>query len=82
MLKSFFLWGFVVVPLAIAIALIAYRARFVLVAIVALLLVMASIWTALRFEDSIAEWWNGAPPGTMNCADVPPGSHVPPECAL
>jgi hypothetical protein len=82
MLKTFFLWAFVVVPLGIAIALLLYRGRYFIVTIAALMIVMAGIWTALRLEESISAWWYGAPPAVSDCTNLPPGTPLPEECAL
>ena len=61
MLKTFFIWGFVVVPLAIAIALMVYRARILIVFILVLGLAAAGVWGAMRFGSSIEAWWQGTP---------------------
>lgn len=83
MLRSFFLWGFVVVPLVVAIVLIVYRGRYFIITVAVLLLVMAGIWTALRLENSISTWWHGeGSPVPAICSDVPPGTALPEECTL
>jgi len=48
MLETLFIWGLILLPLGIAIVLIAYRARFFILGIAGIALVLALIWAALR----------------------------------
>ncbi|HEV7369751.1 hypothetical protein [Arenibaculum sp.] len=51
MLKTFFVWSFIAFPLAIALVWIAYRARFFLIGIMGIALVISVIWGLLRLSD-------------------------------
>jgi hypothetical protein len=48
MLETLFIWGLVLLPLAVAIVLIAYRARFFFLGITLIVLVMMLIWAGLK----------------------------------
>lgn len=84
MLKTLFVWGFVALPLAIAIALMIYRARILIAFILVLGLVAAGIWGAMRFGASIQAWWDGTPPNTApgECAGRIPGTQPAEPCGL
>lgn len=57
MLKTLFVIGFVAIPLALAFILILYRARFFLLGIGAIVLLLMLIWGGLRiaaiWDDSV-----------------------------
>ena len=48
MLKTFFIATLVVLPLAVAVGLIAYRARYFVVGVVVIVLVTMLIWAGIR----------------------------------
>ena len=48
MLETLLIWGLILLPLGIAIVLIADRARFFMLGIAGIVLVLALIWAALR----------------------------------
>jgi hypothetical protein len=48
MVKTFFILALVVLPLAVAVALIAYRVRYFVLGIVAIAVVTALIWAGIR----------------------------------
>ena len=47
MLETLFIWGFVVLPLAVAVVLIAYRVRVFLIGIILISLTAAAGWVAI-----------------------------------
>ncbi|WP_207461220.1 hypothetical protein [Azospirillum sp. SYSU D00513] len=51
MLKTFFIWGFVVFPLAVALIWSLYRARFFVLGVAGIALVISMIWGVLRLTD-------------------------------
>ena len=57
MLETLFIWGLVILPLAVALVLVAYRARYFVLGIAIIVLVMMLIWGILR----LAVVWSGDP---------------------
>ena len=84
MLKTLFVWGFVVVPLAIAIVLMVYRARILIAFILVLGLAAAGVWGAMRFGSSIQAWWHGTPSSSQpeHCTGQVPGAPPAEPCGL
>lgn len=58
MLKTMFVFGFVAVPLVLAFMLILYRARYFLLGIAAIALLLVLLWGGLRIA---ALWDPGSP---------------------
>jgi hypothetical protein len=78
MLETLFIWGLIIIPLGIAVVLVAYRARYFVVGIGVIILVMMLIWALLRFgimlgEDSgsIAVETNGQPIACLRAEGEP-----------
>ncbi|QJP13430.1 hypothetical protein G3545_07030 [Starkeya sp. ORNL1] len=72
MLETLFVVGFVVLPLAIAVVLILYRARFVVIGIAVLVVFLMLIWAVLTLSALVRDVRSpGAPSLTMpgNCTD-------------
>lgn len=65
MLKTFFVWSFIALPLVIALAWIAYRARFFLVGILGIALAISAIWGLLRLSDFLHAATDGPVEGPM-----------------
>jgi len=83
MLETLFVIGFVLLPLTIAVVLILYRARFVVIGIVALIAVLMLIWATLKATDIIGRTFDPeAPARSMpgNCTD--PAQGRPEDCRL
>lgn len=59
MLQTLFITGFILVPLALALVLIVYRARFFIVGVAAIALLLMLVWGGLK----LAVMWDerGAP---------------------
>jgi hypothetical protein len=59
MLETLFIWCLILIPLGIAVVLIAYRARFFIVGIIGIVTLMMLVWAGLRFaamlDDGAAE---------------------------
>jgi len=84
MLKIVFVWGFVALPLTIALALIGYQVRYFILAILAITVVAAAAWGVLRLGSDIDSWWEAAPPSRAPppCLAQPGGEPVGDSCAL
>lgn len=54
MLKTLFITGFIVIPLVLAFVLIAYRARFFILGVAAITLLLMLLWGGLK----LAVWWD------------------------
>jgi hypothetical protein len=85
MLKTFFISTLVVLPLAIAIVLIGYRARYFVVGIAAIVLLVMLVWSGIRVAamfDSGDESQSAGPAATpIACADAS-GAATPLRCRL
>jgi hypothetical protein len=55
MLETLFIWGLIIIPLGIAVVLVAYRARYFVLGIGVIILVMMLIWALLRFGMMLGE---------------------------
>ncbi|MGA0562927.1 hypothetical protein ACO2RV_10790 [Ancylobacter sp. VNQ12] len=76
MLETLFVVGFVLLPLAIAVVLILYRARFVVIGIIALIAVLMLIWSVLKATDIIGRTFDAETPARSmpgNCVDPAQG---------
>ena len=85
MLKTFFISTLVVLPLAVAIVLIAYRARYFVAGIAAIALLVMLVWGGIRVAamfDSGGESQSAGPGATpIACVD-PSGAVTPLRCRL
>ena len=80
MLKTFFIWAFVVLPLVIALAVMLYKARWFILGIAAVAAAMAVVWGGLTLATSVDRWID-RPAGSgaiVPCAEAAPGS---PSCS-
>lgn len=85
MLETLFVIGFVLIPLAIAVVLILYRARFLVIGLSAIVLVLVLIWMVLKASDIVERSFDpGEPARSMpgNCAEAVEGQGAPPDCRL
>lgn len=83
MLETLFVVGFVVLPLAIAVVLIIYRARFVVVGIAVLVAFLMLIWAVLTLSALVRDVRSPVAPSlTMpgNCQDQ--GATPSKDCRL
>lgn len=71
MLQTFFVWGFIILPLCAAIILMFFRARLFLLGVLGLVVAMALVWTAINLIDRAERYWWPEPDATP--ADCPPG---------
>jgi hypothetical protein len=74
MLETLFVVGFVLVPLTIAVILIAYRARFVILGIVALIVLLVIIWLGLKAANIVDRTFDPEVPARSmpgNCTGTP-----------
>lgn len=55
MLETLFIWGLILVPLGVAVVLIAYRARYFVLGVALIILLMMLIWGALRLGIMFGE---------------------------
>ena len=85
MLKTFFIATLVVLPLAVALALIAYRARYFVLGLVVIILVTMAIWAGIRVaamvdKDALSQ---PAEPASkpISCRE-PEGARPPFRCSL
>ena len=72
MLETLFVVGFVLLPLALAVALILYRARFVVIGIIVLIAILVLIWSVLKATDIIGRNFHPETPARSmpgNCAE-------------
>jgi hypothetical protein len=85
MLKTVFIATLVVLPLGLAIALIAYRARYFVLGIAAIFLLAALMWGGIRVAamlDESPESQSAGPASTpIACVD-PDGAAMPLHCRL
>lgn len=82
MLETLFVVGFVLFPLTIAVILIAYRARFVILGIIALVLLLVLIWVALKAANIVDRTFDPELPARSmpgNCTGTQPPSR---DCRL
>ena len=56
MLQTFFIWTFIVLPLAIAVAMMLYRSRWFILGVAAVAAVMAVVWGVLTLATSVDRW--------------------------
>lgn len=63
MLQTLFITGFILVPLALAFVLIAYRARFFIVGVAAIALLLVLLWGGLKLA---VMWDDGYTPDTTD----------------
>lgn len=83
MLETLFVVGFVVLPLAIAVTLIIYRARFVVIGIAVLIAILMLIWAVLTLSVMVRDVRGPVAPSlTMpgNCAE--PNATPSQDCRL
>jgi hypothetical protein len=82
MLETLFIWGFVVLPLAVAVVLIAYRVRVFLIGIIVISLTAAVGWAVISGVGSLEGWLHArdAGHGAPACADTSAGKSE--RCAL
>ncbi len=70
MLESFFIWGFIVLPLVSAILLMLYRARYFLFGVFGMALAVGMVWGIVSIGQGLSRW-----------LDDPPGAEDVPDCA-
>jgi hypothetical protein len=75
-LQTFFVWGFIVLPLCAAIILIFFRARLFLLGVLALIVAMVLVWTAINLIDRAQRTWWPEPEATA--PGCPPGETCAP----
>jgi hypothetical protein len=85
MLKTFFIATLVVLPLAVAIGLIAYRARYFVLGVVVIVLVTMLIWAGIRVaammdKDALSQ--PREPANTPISCREPAGALPPFRCDL
>lgn len=83
MLETLFVIGFVLLPLAIAVVLILYRARFLVIGLSAIILLLVLIWMVLKASDIVERTFDPQEPALSmpgNCAG--PGQGAPDDCRL
>lgn len=71
MLETLFVIGFVLLPLAIAVVLILYRARFLVIGLSAIVLLLGLIWMVLKASDIVERTLDPREPASSmpgNCA--------------
>ena len=68
MLRTLFISGLVLLPLVIAVVLIAYRARYFVLGIAAIVVLMMLIWAGLRIASMLDEGGAGRPAGPERAA--------------
>ena len=56
MLQTFFIWTFIVLPLAIAVAVMLYRSRWFILGLAAVAAAMAVVWGVLTLATSVDRW--------------------------
>ena len=56
MLQTFFIWAFIVLPLAIAVAVMLYRSRWFILGLAAVAAAMAVVWGVLTLATSVDRW--------------------------
>jgi hypothetical protein len=85
MLKTFFISALVVLPLGIAVALIAYRARYFVLGIAVIVLVMALVWGGIRvaamLDEDAGSQSAGPAPTPITCVDRADGA-TPFHCRI
>lgn len=72
MLEKLFIVGFIILPLAIAVGLIVYRARFFLIGIFVLVGFLMLVWTGLKLAtvvDDARATYTGSAPAASDCVD-------------
>lgn len=74
MLQTLFITGFILVPLALAFVLIAYRARFFIVGVAAIALLLVLLWGALKLA---VMWDDGYAPDTTDLHTGAAPQHAP-----
>ena len=85
MLKTLFIATLVVLPLALAVALIAYRARYFVLGIAVIVLVTMLIWAGIRVAamvDKNAESQPAVPAKTAIACLEPAAAEPPFRCGL
>ncbi|MCK0209443.1 hypothetical protein MWN33_15520 [Starkeya koreensis] len=85
MLETLFVIGFVLIPLAVAVVLILYRARFLVVGLAGIVLVLVLIWMVLKASDIVERSFEPREPALSmpgNCPEAVQGQGAPPDCRL
>lgn len=83
MLETLFVIGFVLLPLAIAVVLILYRARFLVIGLAGVIAFLAVIWMVLKASDIVGRSFDAEQPALSmpgNC--TVPGDRAPEDCRL
>ena len=85
MLKTFFIATLVVLPLAVALALIAYRARYFVLGVAVIVLVTMAIWAGIRVaamvdRDALSQ--PAEPASKPISCHQPEGAQPPFRCGL
>lgn len=83
MLETLFVIGFVLLPLALAVVMILYRARFVVLGLAGVVAFLVMIWMVLKASDIVERSFDPrAPAQSMpgNCDT--PGQGAPEDCRL
>jgi hypothetical protein len=62
MLETLFISGLIILPLAVAVVLMLYRARFFVVGIIGIVAIMMLIWAGLRFAAMFDDSPDGESP--------------------
>ena len=81
MLQTFFIWAFIALPLAIAVAVMLYRSRWFVLGIAAVAAAMALVWGILILATLVDRWLDRPPDAAaiVPCAKAAPGSQ---SCTL
>jgi hypothetical protein len=76
MLQTFFIWAFIVLPLAIAVAVMLYRSRWFILGVAAVVAAMAVVWGVLTLATSVDRWLGGEADAAaiVLCTEATPGS--------
>jgi len=83
MLKTFFIATLVILPLAVAMALIAYRARYFVLGIAVIILVTMVIWAGIRVAAMVDKNSEAVPSGPANISCLASIDARPPlRCGL
>ena len=67
MLQTFFIWTFIVLPLAIAVAVMLYRSRWFILGLAAVAAAMAVVWGVLTLATSVDRWLDRSPDAVRSC---------------
>ena len=76
MLQTFFILAFIVLPLAIAVAVMLYRSRWFILGVAAVAAAMAVVWGVLTLATSVDRWVDRSRDAAaiVLCTEAAPGS--------